>query len=104
MTIRVVPETIDKETFQKILDHYNANKPDDEEPLERLQRAEGGFQIQIKDMKDKYCDDNKKIRQLRWNSIGQLVTKGYIDFTAKQGKLLYEALVYGLGEANVIIE
>ena len=104
MTIRVVPETIDKETFQKILDYYNANKPEDEEPLERLPRAEGGFQIQLTDMKDKYCDDNKKIRQLRWNSIGQLVSRGYIDFTAKQGTLLYEALVYGLGKANVIID
>jgi len=96
MPIKVTATSIDAPTFKKILQYYNENKPADEEPLERLPRSEGGFQIQLADKKNSYCDDNLKIRQLRW-SRGELVSGDYIGFTAKQEALLYEALVFGLG-------
>jgi len=96
MPIRVTATSIDAETCRAIINHYNANKPKDEEPLERLNRAEGGFQIQIANKKNDICDDNSKIRQLRW-SRGRLVSGGYIGFTAKQEAMLYEALVHALG-------
>jgi len=96
MPIKVTATSIDAPTFKKILRYYNENKPADEEPLERLYRSEGGFQIQIANMKNVVCDDNLKIRQLRW-SRGELVSCGYIGFTAKQETMLYDALVYGLG-------
>jgi hypothetical protein len=102
MTIKVSVTSIDKDTFQKILDHYNSNKDVDEEPLEILQRAEGGFQIQITSMKNQYCDDNLKIKQLRW-SKQRLVSNLYIGFTEKEEIRLYEALVYALG-GDVILE
>ena len=96
MPIRVTATSIDAKTFLAILNYYNSNKPEDEEPLERLSRAEGGFQIQITSKKGSGCDDNLKIRQLRW-SRGELDSLGYIGFTEKQEVMLYEALVYGLG-------
>ena len=102
MLIRVTATSIDAETFHAILNYYNTNKPKDDEPLERLNRAEGGFQIQIASKRNLACDDNLKIRQLRW-SRGRLVSCGYIGFTAKQEAMMYEALVHGLGR-NVLME
>ena len=107
MTISVLVDTIDKETFQKILDYYNQYKDETENPLERLDRAEGGFQIQIPE--EQWVVDirglmnaNDKIRQLRWKD-GRLVSNGYKSFTAKQGMLLYDALVYAL-PGKVVLE
>jgi len=106
MTIQVLPETIN---YQPILDYYNSHKEEGELPLKRLERAEGGFQIDIpeeqweKDYRG-YTDANKKIRQLRWDHEGCLVSRGYKTFTAKQGMLLYEALVYCLPPGSVVLK
>ena len=94
--------SIDAETIRTIITHYNTNKPEDEEPLERLNRAEGGFQIQIASKRNLVCDANLKIRQLRW-SRGRLVSGGYTGFTQKQEAMLYEALVHALG-GDVLLE
>jgi hypothetical protein len=102
MILKVLVDSINKETFQNILDFYNSNKPEDEEPLERLDRTEGGFQIKLKGMQDKMIDENEKIRQVRWSN-GRLVSGFYLGFTEKQYMLLYESLVYGLG-GNVLLE
>jgi hypothetical protein len=103
MQIKVLVDTIE---YQPVLDYYNTNKPENEEPLERLDRAEGGFKIQIPSMKNKSVDENSKIRQLRW-SMGTLVSRSgwniYIGFTEKQTMMLYEALVHAL-RGNVILE
>jgi hypothetical protein len=98
MRIKVLADTID---YNAILDYYNTHRSDDEEPLQRLDRTEGGFQIQIPSMKNKICDENNKIRQLRWAN-GQLVSGFYIGFTEKQTMLLYDALVYAL-KGNVLL-
>jgi hypothetical protein len=105
MTIQVLPETIE---YQPVLDYYNSHKEEGEPPLQRLDRAEGGFKIDIPEGEWKknytgYVDANNKIRQLRWNREGCLVATGYKTFTAKQGMLLYEALVYCLPPGSVVI-
>lgn len=105
MTIQVLPETIE---YQPILDYYNSHKEEGEPPLQRLNRAEGGFKIDIPEGEWKkdytgYVDANNKIRQLRWNREGWLVSLGFKSFTAKQGNLLYEALVYCLPPGSVVI-
>ena len=102
MPIKVFVNFIDNNTYNKILDFYNNNKSSDEEPLERLDRFEGGFQIKIPFKQDIICDANEKIRQLRWNKK-YLVSGYYIGFTEKQEMLLYESLVYALG-SNVLFE
>jgi len=104
--IKVLVDTIENETFQKILDYYNNNKESGEQDLERLSRAEGGFQIKLPesqlDRTNKYLDSNQKIRQLRWNR-GYLISGCYIGFTHKQYMLLYNAMVHAL-PGNVILE
>ena len=88
--------------YTQCVTNYNINKSSDEEPLERLNRYDGGFKINLSFMKDKICDDNEKIRQLRWNK-GRLVSFPYIDFTEKQTRLLYDSIAYAL-KGNVILE
>lgn len=98
MQIKVLVDRID---YEPVLDYYNSNKSEDEEPLERLDRAEGGFKIAITEKKNKHIDENLKIRQLRW-SMGQLLSMEYIGFTEKQTMLLYESLLHAL-KGNVLL-
>ena len=101
MQIKVFAPTVN---YEAVLNYYNANKPEDEEPLERLDRMEGGFQIQIPEMKNRSVDANRKVRQLRWVN-GGLCAWPYVGFTDKQTVLLYEALFhsYGGSEGKVIL-
>ena len=103
MTITVFIEYITDIEIKQIIEFYNFHKQSDEEPLEELDRCEGGFQIKISDLKDIDCDTNKKIKQLRWNKR-QLISEGYIGFTEYEEKLLYTSMVQILGSKNVLFE
>lgn len=103
MQIKVFVDEIDNKKTKKVLDYYNSNKLDDEEPLQILDRCEGGFKIQISYMKNQMCNENDKIKQLRWHRK-YLTSKNYIDFTYKEKMLLYEALANVLGRDNVSLE
>jgi len=90
-------------SYNPVLEYYNSHKDAAEEPLEKLDRFEGGFKIAITERKNvSYMDPNEKIRQVRW-SRGYLKTPiGLYGFTEKQTQLLYESLVHTLGETNVL--
>ena len=103
MTITVFIEFITDIEIKRIIELYNSHKHPDEEPLEELDRCEGGFQIQITELKHIDCGANKKIKQLRWHRK-QLISKGNIDFTQKEENLLYNSMVQILGRKNVVIE
>jgi hypothetical protein len=103
MPIKVRVDTISSDDIQKILDYYNQNKSLEDEPLQRLDRYEGGFQICLPEMNDVMCDSNKKIKQLRWHK-GNLISSYYIGFNTNEQDLLYRSLVYVLGEENVMLE
>jgi hypothetical protein len=101
MPIKVLVDTIYTNDIQRILDYYNQYKPGHSERLELLDRYEGGFQISIPEMKDVICDNNKKIKQLRWHK-GFLVSGYYIGFDDDEEELLYTSFVHVLGQNNVI--
>ena len=103
MPIKLLVDSIDNEKMQQILDYYNENKSTEEEPLERLDSCEGGFQIKLSYMKHQMGDIDKKIKQVRCHN-GYLTSKGYISFRYKEKMLLYDSLVYVLGSNNVIHE
>jgi hypothetical protein len=103
MQIKVLVDEIDNEQIQKIVDYYNSNKQPHKEPLEILNRCEGGFKIQISYMKNQMCNENDKIKQLRWHKK-YLTSQTYIDFTYTEKKLLFESLVNVLGANNVSLE
>ena len=108
MQIKVLIDEIENKQIQEIVDYYNSNKQRHEEPLEILNRCEGGFKIQISYMKNQMCNENDKIKQLRWHKkylTSQINTNlTYIDFTYTEKKLLFEALVDVLGASNVSLE
>lgn len=107
--IKVLVPIINDETYEKICNHYNNTKEAEETPIQRLDRAEGGFKFDLPENEWKidhyfrYVLENEKIRQMRW-SKGRLVTSGYVDFTRKQYMLLYESLVAILPPGSVILE
>jgi hypothetical protein len=100
MQIKVLLQVIPNDKLTEILDYYNTNKPCNEEQLELLDRYEGGFKINLPDMKDLLCDDNQKIKQLRWHN-SCLVSQSYIRFNKEEETLLYNALAHILGNENV---
>jgi hypothetical protein len=112
-TIQVLPETL-KGGYAPICAYYNANKPADWMPLSKLQRAEGGFEINLT-QEELTCstawayrmgtimDINNKIRQLRWIGNGYLKADRHIGFDGKQTQLLFKALQHSLGEDQVIM-
>jgi len=103
MTIKVIIDSFSYDEQKQIIDYYNNHKQPDEEPLEQLDRAEGGFKIKITHLKNIHCDENKKIKQLRWDKK-RLVEKTYMGFNENEEKLLYESMVQILGSENVILE
>ena len=108
LTIKVLVDSITMVTKQKILDFYNANKEEGEAPLQNLDRAEGGFKIDLPENEWKkdylgYFESNGKIRQERWRE-GRLVSCGFKGFTMKQYMLLYDAMVFSMEPGTVILE
>ena len=108
LTIKVLVDSITMVTKQKILDFYNANKEKGEAPLQNLDRAEGGFKIDLPENEWKkdyrgYVDSNSKIRQERWKE-GQLISYGHKGFTMKQYMMLYDAMVFSMEPGTVILE
>jgi len=112
-TIQVLPETL-KGGYAPICAYYNANKPADWAPLRKLQRSEGGFEIDLNHEELKrslewakrmggLSDDNDRIRQLRWTGNGFLKCHYNIGFTKEQTELLFQALKHCLGDDQVIM-
>ena len=100
MLIKVL---VDRIFYTPVLEYYNSHKPDDEEPLKVLDRMEGGFMIEIPELKNNLnVGPNSKIQQVRW-SRGTLSSLGFIGFSDNQTLLLYESLANALGHQNVIL-
>jgi hypothetical protein len=103
MPIKVNTPTIKCEDFVKILEFYNEHKPTDAEPLERLNRAEGGFQINAKKAVP-HPEPNNNIRQLRWFYQRLVGYDTYNTLTKEEEGLLYKSLKSVLGENMVVWE
>ena len=111
-TIKVLTEKLTN-GYKPILDYYNLNKPADRNPIKRLDRDGGGFEIALnkeelqksREWSSRFCplfDDNNAIKQLRW-SLGTLTSKGYIGFNKEETELLFKSLKHSLGDDQVLI-
>lgn len=93
MTIRVTIESLTQEQYNAILDYYNAHKRMEHMPLERLNRAEGGFQILLE---PRLCKDeintNYKIKQLRWSHMRLVQYSTFPCFDQDEAHMLFEAM------------
>jgi hypothetical protein len=103
MQIKVNTPIIKHEDFVKILEFYNKHKPADAEPLERLDRAEGGFQINAKKAVPHH-EPNNNIRQLRWYYQRLVAYQQYNTLTTEEQDLLYKSMKNVLGEDAVVWE
>ena len=101
MNITVKFESYTNSELNNVLDFYNSKKKDTDKPLQELDRAEGGFQIELDKIDGN--DPNKRIKQLRWKRK-ELSCLEHIDFTNDEKKLLYESLCNVFGDENVIFE
>jgi len=103
MPIKVNTSTIKREDFVKILEFYNEHKLTDAEPLEKLDRAEGGFKINAKKAVPHH-EPNNNIRQLRWFYQRLVGYETYNTLTIEEEELLYKSLKAVLGENMVVWE
>ena len=103
-TIKVKVNVIKTNENQEIIEKYNKIKPLNWPPLEMLQRAEGGYQIEIPEKKNIRCaNQNEKIKQLRWMNKALICRSCYTTFNEKELQLLYRAMHSVLGD-NVYME
>ena len=103
-TIKVKVDVIKGYENQEIVKKFNEMKPPDWPPLEILQRAEGGFQIEIPEKKNIKCaNQNQKMKQLRWMNKTLVRYKNFISFNDVELQILYKAMHIVLGD-NVYLE
>lgn len=108
LSISVKFDSISKDEVNEVVKYYNENKLLENNNLQALDRAEGGFKININQ-----CDDvhqsNDSIKQLRWGR-GKILSstvfefsryREYNDFTNDEKRLLYDALCSVFGEDKV---
>ena len=82
-------------SYEDVCEYYNIHKPDTWSPLKRLERAEGGFAIDLQNPES--SDPNRKIKQLRWKNKYLHTPPGWIGFNDEEKILLYQSIcnVYG---------
>jgi hypothetical protein len=95
-------------SYEQVCEYYNDNKSNDWKPLRQLERAEGGFCIDIKnhpvDKNDIFANDpNAKIKQVRWVKKHLKTPIGWNGFNSDETMLLYESLRKIYGEDQVIL-
>jgi len=102
--IKVDIDIIAASEYEEVIKKYNEIKPETWQPLQRLPRAEGGFQLEIPDKKDIKCrNQNQKIKQLRWDKKCLVPYQYYLGFNDRETELLYNAMKSVFGE-NVALE
>lgn len=103
-TIQVNVDTID---YSPIIDYYNSHKLNNEQPLQILNRYEGGFEIKLDEnsMKEynnnNLSDSNFRIRQLRWSNRCLVTYTLSNRFTHYQLNLLYDSIKNTIGDKNI---
>lgn len=96
--IQVSFGTID---YDSVCQYYNKHKNDNWEPLERLDRAEGGFKIKLN---NELADINTTIKQLRWDRRCLKPYMMYPSFSEEEQQLLYKSISSIYGDDSVLIK
>ena len=103
MPIKVLFESYTKDEYTKVLNYYNSNKSQNDQPLEKLDRCEGGFMIK-KENNSAFHDENDSIKQLRWNAKYLVPYKNYSSFSESEEQLLYKSLFEVFKEKVIFIK
>jgi hypothetical protein len=97
--IRVTVDRISLECYDKICEYYNERETLGK--IQRLDRCEGGFCVEIKREDRESEFENDRIRQLRWNKR-RLVSGIYKSLLEDERLLLYESMINVLGDDIVM--
>jgi len=103
MTIKVLFESYTEDEYDRVLNYYNSNKSQNDQPLEKLDRCEGGFMIK-KEYSSLFNDENDNIKQLRWSTKYLLPYKNYSSFSEAEEELLYKSLFEVFREKVIFIK
>ena len=77
----------------RVCDYFNRHKPEHTMSLHPLDRAEGGFMIALSDSpENKHLDENRRIKQARWQNKNLFTPVGYYTFTPEEWTLLHQAI------------
>ena len=99
MTITVTFKTF---KYEPIIEYYNQNKPPDWNPIEKLNRLEGGFQIKMEDFDhNRSLDINQRIKQVRWHKQQLITPIAMFGFTVEEEYLLYQSFLHVHGAHEV---
>ena len=95
-------------SYDSVCDYYNSHRPEEWNPLQELERAEGGFSVAIPnyepDLNNIFSyDANAKIKQLRWQNKHLKAPAGLRGFNKEETELLYHSLCNVYGEDQVIL-
>jgi hypothetical protein len=104
MTIKVLFESYTEDEYDKVLNYYNSNKSENDQPLEKLDRCEGGFMIKKEYSSSSKNDENDSIKQLRWNAKYLVPYKNYSSFSEAEEELLYKSLFEVFREKVIFIK
>ena len=104
MTIKVLFESYTEDEYDKVLNYYNRNKSENDQPLEKLDRCEGGFMIKKEKSSSSKNDENDSIKQLRWNAKYLVPYKNYSSFSEAEEELLYKSLFQVFREKVIFIK
>jgi hypothetical protein len=88
------------ESYDKVIAEYNRNKPNNWQPLEKLDRVEGGFQINIPDISI-MNDANDRIKQVRWHKMSLRTRNRDIPFSDEETILLYKSMETIFGKDKI---
>jgi len=80
---------------------YNRIKKTEMLPLEKLNRAEGGFKLEIAEKQNLSIDANEKCKQLRWYRGFLKPYQNYLGFDREELDTLHSALSEHLGVEDV---
>jgi hypothetical protein len=88
--------------YEPIVEYYNQIKPPDWNPIEKLNRIEGGFQIKLDDFDNgRSIDINQKIKQVRWYKQQLITPIAMFGFTMEEEYLLYQSFLHVHGKDEV---
>jgi len=91
-------------SYDDVCNDYNNHKPDNWNPLQRLERAEGGFSIDITSPEHtQSVDPNARIKQLRWKNKYLHTPRGWIGFNDEELALLYQSICNVYGNTQVLL-
>ena len=104
MYIQVLFSTID---YKAVCAFYNENKDPNANPLEEINRIEGGFMIkrkmESKDGNVKLVDDNAIVKQARWSRKNLFTPTGYYTFSDAEWILIHQSLMAVYGPEQAIL-